>query len=360
LNSGITGGEKGVDVYYAIAASNGNETVTLTPASTTYKTGFVSTWSAPAVDLTHAVATCDPGFASSISTTVTAESNMAIATFSADDGQINSGTGPGSFHFDFYNTGPNHVSLNVDDVVVASSGTFTYTWYWSGSTTACTVAVPIGIKGSTILPTPFNMAAATRGTGLNPDPVSVSLPVTTGQLLIAGLTYSTAGSVSPNNGVASITDTEGLTWIHILNSTITGGDKGVDIYYSIATTTGTDTLIIVPISTTYKSGFVSSWSASTVDVSHAFATCDAGFSTSITTTVTTNGPATIGVISADDGQISSGTGTGSFHFDFYNGGPNGVSVNVDDAVEASSGTFTDIWSWSGSTTACTVAVPISK
>jgi len=49
---------------------------------------------------------------------------------------------------------------------------------------------------------------------------------------------------------------------------------------------------------------------------------------------------TIGVFSADDGQIGSATGSGSFHFDFYNCGPNGVSVNVDDAVETSSGTFT--------------------
>jgi hypothetical protein len=141
-----------------------------------------------------------------------------------------------------------------------------------------------------------------------------------------------------------------------------GRRKAVDTYYAIATSNGKDYLTMTPMSTTYKTGFVSSWGtvATAVDVAHAVSTCDPGFASSITTTLTTSSQATIGAFSADDGRINSGIGSGTFHFDFYNGGPNGVSVNVDDAVEASSGTFTDIWSWSGSTPACTVAVPISK
>ncbi len=364
LNSGITGGDKGVDLYHAVASSTGNDTLTIAPASTTYKTGFVSSWgtSTVAVDVAHAFSTCDPGFASSITTTVTTGGQATIGVFSADDGQINSASGPGTFHFDLYNGGPNGVSINVDDALEASSGTFTNTWSWSGSTTACTIAVPISNKIANVVGTQFDTAAATRGTGLNPDPVSVSLSVKAHQLLISGLTYSTAGPVSGNNAIASITDTQGLTWHHILNSGITGGDKGLDIYYAIAASTGTDTVTLSPVAVTYKTGFVSSWgtTSTSVDVAHAFSTCDPGFASSITTTVTTGGRATIAVFSADDGQISSAAGSGSFHFDFYNGGPNGVSVNVDDAVETSSGTFTNVWGWSGSTTACTIAVPITK
>lgn len=205
----------------------------------------------------------------------------------------------------------------------------------------------------------FASANATLGTGLNPDPVSVSLLVSRNELLVAGLTYSTAGSVSPNNGIASITDTEGLAWTHVLNSGITGGDEGVDTYYALATSAHIDVLTIAPQSTTYKSGFVSSWSASALDLTHAVSTCDPSFANSITTTVTTSGRATIGLFSAANGHISSGTGPGTFHFDFYNTGPNGVTVNVDDGAVSSSGTYTDTWSWTGSSTACSIAVPIS-
>ncbi len=201
----------------------------------------------------------------------------------------------------------------------------------------------------------MSIGDAIQAVSTSPD-FTMSVAVKTNELMIAGLTYFTS-----TNGVGSITDSLGLTWHHILNSGITGGNKGIDTYYAVAPLAGIETITITPVSPTYKTGFVSLWgnfSFGGVDTAHAVSTCDPGSATSVSTTVQLTGQGTIAVFSANDGILNSTSGAGIPHFDFYSTGPDGVSVNIDDVSESASGSFTTTWTWAGSSFDCTVAVPI--